>query len=189
MKTTPIYILLLIFFLNFDLAWGTLVDVKQTPHLVQSMYSLNNSDNEYFHSLNVALFLNSEQYLITFRKKDIIPLHRLRLNIGLSKVLTELDYDFGLDLKISKQIDIMPYVTLGTNIYSVGYGGGIDINISTKSRFFITGNLNYRTIEKLFGHTDAQQWYQSGFGAKIGVGFIISTYEDPPVNFYQYDDY
>lgn len=176
MKTTPIYILLIIFFLNFDLAWGLddedsdcRITLKPKPHYLQTLYSVINTNNEIFHSINIGYYLNSDDFIKVNMQETIFPIHRIRLNIGLSKVLAEVDYDLGIYITNPGTLHIMPYVTLGTNIYSFGYGGGLDIVIPTRSRFAIVGNLNYRATEKLFGHTDAQQWYQSGFGAKLGI--------------------
>lgn len=177
MKTTPIYILLIIFFLNFDLAWGQeeigcFERQPWAPHLIQIQYNVMNN-KEIFHSINIAYYLNSAFLYDSFRYNSLIPTHKLRLNLGLSKVLAEFDYEIGLFFKVSSNFYIMPYLSAGSSIYNYTYGAGTELNYKTKAGVFITGTFHYRASQKLFGQTNAEQWYQSGFGGKIGItGFL-----------------
>lgn len=181
MKTTPIYILILAFFLNFDLAWGQPSPLElcglgyEGKLYSQLLLSGNKNQDDYFNSLNYVIFLN-EIPGGKFLRNNPIGIHRLRFNIGLSKILTELDYEVGFHSNLYKNVFLMPYFSLGTSIYSLGYGGGVDLNFISNDSFIISSNINYRNSTKLMGNTDAYQWYQSGFGAKLGVSFVLATY-------------
>lgn len=196
MKTTPIYILLIIFFLNFDLVWGLTIPLPRQYHLWQIQYSFTDIDKSNFQSISLAYYLNSDKVYLNsdkvYRKNvrnSLLLTHRLRLNIGLTKVLAEADYDLGLNFANLSPLHILPYITLGTNIYSFAYGGGLDLKYMANRQLFIVGSLNYRTTEKLFGHTDAQQWYQSGYGVKLGVEIFLYTTGALPKDYDKYNDY
>lgn len=187
MKTTPIYILLIIFFLNFDLAWGVIIPLKRQYHLLQTQYCVSDLNKSNYQSISLSYYLNAEEIYHQNKRNSLLLTHRVRLNIGLTNVLAEADYDLGLNFANLSPLYIMPYITLGTNIYSFAYGGGLDLKYMANRELFIVGSLNYRTTEKLFGHTNAQQWYQSGHSVKLGIEFFLFTSKAPPkIN---YDDY
>lgn len=182
MKTTPIYILLLIFFLNFNLAFGLGGNIRDY-YIWQGLYSVNKIDDSYLHSFDITYNLGQEGYSSP---------HRLRLNLGVNKVYAQLNYEFGKYINISKEFKALPYLTLGTNIYSIYYGAGIDFKyqihlnsvkyidqnkwteIRTNSWSLVT-NINYNFYERLFGNTNAKQWYQKGLGLKIGIEYNLDV--------------
>lgn len=168
MKTTPIYIFLIIFFLNFDLTWGIL-PAPYNSNLLQVEYANRHFDNKYFSSINFALLLNTTKFI---RRDDTS--HKLRLNIGLSQTLAELDYELGKEFEVFRSTTILPYISVGTSIYAISYGVGIDIDYMFNKKWGIVANINYRANEKLLGYTHNSQWYQSGLGIKLGIEYFYA---------------